>query len=72
MELLFLVCGVIIGVVLTIVVTRLRRAGTLVVYIPDVEETPYMSLELEHSVGHVSKKKYVTFKVDIRPLNTRR
>lgn len=71
MELIFLTCGLIVGVAATIIVIRMRRAGTLAVYIPDIEDTPYMSLELEHSVGQVTKKKYVTFKVDVRPLNTR-
>lgn len=71
MDLVFYICGVIVGVVLTLIVTRVTRAGTLVVWLPSLEESPYLTLELDQSVGQISKKKYTTVKVDIRSINTR-
>lgn len=71
MDVLFYICGVIMGVVITVIVTRMTRAGTLVVYVPSLEEAPYLTLELDQSVGEITKKKYTTVKVDVRTLNTR-
>lgn len=71
MEVLYLVCGVIIGVIATIIVTRMRRAGTLVVWVPDTDDPPYMSIDLDQSIPQIAKQKYVTAKVEIHRLNTR-
>lgn len=70
MDVLFWTCGVVMGVVLTLIVTRMRRAGYLVVNIPDTDDPPYLSADLDQPVTVISKKKYVTFKVDIRQLHT--
>lgn len=70
MELLFLVCGVVVGVIVTIVVSRMRRAGSLVINVPDTDDPPYLSADLDLPVAFISKKKYVTFKVDIHHLRT--
>lgn len=70
MEVLFLICGLIVGVGLTIIATRIRRIGTLVVYIPDTDDAPYLTLELEQSVSQVASKKYVTAQVNVRKLHT--
>lgn len=71
MDVLFLVCGVIIGVVATVIVSRMRRAGTLVIWVSTADEPPYMSIDLDHHPTQIAKKKYVTVKVDVRTLNTR-
>ena len=73
MEVLYLIVGLIIGVALTIILARVRRIGTLVVYIPhkyDLDDAPYLTLELDQTVSQESKKRYVTTKVDVRKLNT--
>lgn len=70
MDVLFLVCGVVAGIVATLIVTRMRRAGYLVVNIPDTDDPPYLSADLDQPVGLISKKKYVLFKVEIRQLHT--
>ena len=70
MELLFLACGVIIGVIATIIVSRVNRAGSLVINIPDTDDPPYLSADLDRPVAFISKEKYVMFKVDVRQLNT--
>lgn len=71
MELLYLVCGLIVGVVSTLIVTRMRRAGTLVVWVPDTDDPPYMSIDLDQSIAQIAKQKYVTAKVETHRLNTR-
>ena len=71
MELLFWVCGVIVGVVVTIIVTRMRRVGTLVIWVPDTDDSPYMSIDLDQSIPQIAKHKYITAKVEIHKLNTR-
>lgn len=71
MDVLFYICGVIMGVAITLILAKLTRAGTLVVYVPNTDDSPYLTLELDQSVGQISKKKYTTVKIDVRPLNTR-
>ena len=71
MELLYLVCGLIVGVVSTLIVTRMRRAGTLVVWVPDTDDPPYMSIDLDQSIPQIAKQKYVTAKVETHRLNAR-
>lgn len=71
MDVLFYICGVIMGVAITLILAKLTRAGTLVVYVPNTDDSPYLTLELGQSVGQISKKKYTTVKIDVRPLNTR-
>lgn len=71
MELLYLVCGVIIGVVATIIITRMRRAGTLIVWVSNTDDPPYLSIDLDQTVAQIAKKKYVAVKVEIHKLNTR-
>ena len=46
MDVLFLACGVLVGIVLTLIATRVRRAGYLVVNIPDTDDPPYLSADL--------------------------
>lgn len=71
MDVLFYICGVIMGIAITLILIKLTRAGTLVVYVPNSDDAPYLTLELDQSVGQISKKKYTTVKIDVRPLNTR-
>ena len=70
MEILYLICGIIIGAVTTVILSRLRRAGSLVINMPDTDDPPYLSADLDQPVGSISKKKYVVFKIDIRQLST--
>lgn len=71
MELLFLACGVLVGVVATLIVTRMRRVGSLVVWVPDTDDPPYLSIDLDQSIPQIAKQKYVTAKVETCRLNTR-
>ncbi len=61
----------ILGSIITTFIIASLLIGTMVVYIPDQpDEPPYLTAELDRSVGFVSKRKFVLFKVDVRQLNS--
>lgn len=71
MELIFFVCGIVVGVFVTTIVSRMRRAGTLVIWAAGSDEPPYMSIDLDQNIPQIAKRKYVSAKVEVRNLNTR-
>ena len=57
--------GIIIGCVITMIVSRVFTIGTIRVDNSDPDDAPYLFLELERNVGAITSKKYVTFKVKV-------
>lgn len=68
--LIYLALAFLLGVLVTVVWVFRISSGTLKVYIPDQDDGPYLCVELNKTVGEVSKKKYVLFEVDVRNLNS--
>lgn len=68
-----LVLAFLLGFIVALIGVLTMRVGTMVVYIPDREdESPYLTAELDKSVGFIAKKKYVLYKVDVRNLHTQK
>lgn len=66
MEILFLIGGILIGVILTLLASRKEPIGTLRVDYSDPDSGPYLFLELPQKNTHlIEKKKIVSFKVDL-------
>lgn len=57
--------GVIIGCILTMIISRITAIGTIRVDNSDPDDAPYLFLELERNVSAITSKKYVTFKVKV-------
>ena len=68
--LIYLALAFLLGVLVTVAWIFRISAGTLKVYIPDQDETPYLCAELSKPVGWVCGKKYVMFEVDVRNINS--
>lgn len=64
MELLFLVCGVVIGIAVTRIVSKMRRIGTLYIVDSHLETEPQLLCDLDHPIQKFTKKRYVVMKVD--------
>lgn len=58
--------GILIGVIISGVIFRRYKVGTLCVDTSDPYDDPYLFLELDASIGDISLKHYVILKVDIR------
>ena len=59
------VIGLLIGIVVMDVISRIDSIGTLRVDDSIPDEGPYLFLELSKDINQVRRKKYVTLKVDI-------
>lgn len=64
MEVLFLVCGVLLGIFMSAVWSLRLRAGILYVVQTHLEDTPQTLLELDYPIDTLMKKKRVLLKVD--------
>ena len=64
MEVLILVCGVLIGIFVTVLANLRLRAGVLYVVQTHLEDTPQTLLELDYPIDILMKKKHVLLKVD--------
>lgn len=58
--------GVIVGSIITVMISRIRFSGTLRMDQSDPDDKPYLFLELSDSVENVCRHKYVTFKVLVK------
>lgn len=69
----YLLAGILIGAIITLIIVKLRNDGTLVVYIPGyIEEPPYLSCELNKQVEDICAKRAVRFKVEVRCLDSQK
>lgn len=64
MELLFLVCGVVIGIAVTRIVSKMRRIGTLYIVDSHLETEPQLLCELHSPIEKITKKRYVVMSID--------
>lgn len=63
--------GILLGVAITLLCVRYMQSGTLKVYIPDdPEESPYLYVELDKSVGFICDQTHVMFKVNTKNIKT--
>lgn len=70
---LYILLGILIGVVATILITKRRPDGDLIVNIPDYEdEVPILTAEWNTPIQFIMSKKNVRMKVVVRQLNTRK
>lgn len=58
--------GILVGIVCTTVATRTKSVGSLIVDTSDSDDDPYLFLELSKDIGEIYRKKYVTFKVNLK------
>ena len=63
---LIFVLGVVVGSVLTIIISRTKSAGDLRIDTSDPDSQPYLFLELSKSPREVCRKKYITLKVNMK------
>jgi hypothetical protein len=67
----YLLLGVLIGVVVTLICTRTKTYGTVIVYLPeDVGEPLYMGFKLNENTINICSKKQVKLNVDVQRLNS--
>lgn len=66
MEVILVGIGFMIGCVMTALLFRVFRVGTLRVDTSDPDDRPYMFLELSKNVQAVMHKKYVVLKVSTK------
>lgn len=65
MEFAFIfIVGLVFGWVFTSIWWRKKSIGNLRIDTSDPDDNPYLFLELEHGVGDIRRKKYVTLKVN--------
>jgi hypothetical protein len=64
MEILMLVCGVILGSLLTIIVISRMSVGTLYIVKSHLEDDPQLLCELYRPIQTVAKKRFVCMTVD--------
>lgn len=65
--------GVLIGVVATLILTRMHTCGTVVVYFPeDPEEPPCLGFKVNAGTSDIYTKRRVQFKVEIENLNSQK
>lgn len=60
------VIGVLVGCVLTVILSRRKSVGSLRIDTSDPEDNPYLFLELSKDVGEVYRKKYITLRVNTK------
>lgn len=58
--------GVLIGCIITVIVSRIKAIGSLRVDNSDPDDNPYLFLELSKDMDAIYSKKYVTLKVNIK------
>lgn len=63
MSYLFFGLGVLVGVVLTIIVTKKKIVGTLLIDTSDPSDRPVLLLDLDREVSSFASERYVTAKV---------
>lgn len=69
----YILLGILLGVIVTILITRRRSDGDLIVNIPDYEdEVPILTAEWNTPIQFIMGKKNVRMKVVVRQLNTRK
>lgn len=66
MEVILVGIGFMIGYVMTALLFRVFRVGTLRVDTSDPDDRPYMFLELSKNVQAVMRKKYIVLKVSTK------
>ena len=60
---IFLV-GVLLGIFVSIIISRFRAVGSLRIDTSDADDSPYLFLELSSNVNEVYKQKYVTLRIN--------
>ena len=69
----YILLGILLGVIATVLFIRRRTDGDLVINIPDYEdEVPILTSEWNIPIQFVMSKKNVRMKVVVRQLNTRK
>lgn len=68
MEIIICFCvGIVMGIVLHMIISRIKPVGTIRVDHSDPDSGPYLFLELRHGgMETMRKKKYVLFKVNLK------
>lgn len=64
MELLYVLIGIVIGVIITLICISHTSAGDLRIDQSDPTESPYLFLELDKPIEFIMNKKYVLFKTN--------
>lgn len=60
------VIGVVVGCILTTVISRIKSVGVLRVDTSDPDDNPYLFLELSKGLDEIYRRKYVVLKVYIK------
>lgn len=63
MEILYLLVGLVFGVIIHSVWTRINNVGRLRIDRSDATDAPYLFLEATKSIPEISRKRYVIFRV---------
>ena len=58
--------GVLIGTIIYAIAIKTASVGTLRIDHSDPEDSPYLFLELNKSIGFIASKKYVITKVELK------
>lgn len=58
------VIGILIGMIVSEIISRNDSIGTLRVDSSDPDDGPYLFLELSKDVNHIKRKKYIVLKVN--------
>ena len=64
MEVLIWICGVVVGVAVTTIITRMRRIGTLYIVDSHLETEPQLICNLDRPIKTFMKKRFVMFALD--------
>lgn len=63
--------GLLLGVAIAYGCFGKKTSGTLKVYVPDdLDESPYLYVELDERIAQICSKKIVTFKVNAKNIKT--
>lgn len=60
-----LIVGIVIGSIVTNIIYQRAKVGTLRVDSSDLEDGPYMFLEIDKGVGDITSKRQVLLKVNL-------
>lgn len=63
MDFIYIITGVIIGFIISIIIYDIRSIGNLRIDQSDPSDRPYMFMELRKKTGDISKRKFVILKV---------
>lgn len=67
MEIMICFCvGIAMGIVLHMVISRIKSVGTLRVDNSDPDDEPYLFLELSKDISFIKRKKCVVLKVNLK------